>query len=84
MPLKDAPDLWANLSLEDIAGFIKGSLCELKRLHALKAEDDLLPPQRRNMLLRAEIAAYESAHDAHLTWYTIAARKAGKSRPIPF
>lgn len=84
MPLKDAPDLWANLSLEDIADLIRHSARELKRLYALKAADDELPPQRRDIAVLAGIAAYEHAHDQHLEWYRLAARKAGENRPIPF
>ena len=73
------PNLWAGLSTEDIKDLIRADVAELKRLHALKYDDDQLPPQKRTILLTWEIEAIEAAHDQHWDWYREVAAK--ESRP---
>ena len=62
------PPLWSGLSVEDIHELIRGDVAELKRLHARKSQDDLLPAWKRDMAIRHEIAAIEHAHDQHFAW----------------
>lgn len=64
----DGPPLWSGLSVEDVSELLRTDVCELRRLHARKAADDLLPPWQRNPLLATEISAREKAHDQHFAW----------------
>lgn len=70
------PPLWSGLSLDDVRELIRDDVAELKRLYALKAADDELPPEQRRIQIRAEISAIETAHDQHFAWMKeIAARE---------
>lgn len=62
--------LWSGLSPEDVRALIRDDVEILRSLHARKAADDLLPPQKRDIKIGREISFYETAQDAHFDWLT--------------
>lgn len=77
-------NLWTGLTVEEVRELIAFSAAQLKRVHALRAEEEQHPAWRRNPALMAEIKAWNRAHDLHWEWLSeIEARETWKPRKSP-
>jgi hypothetical protein len=66
-PAKNGPNLWSNLTIEEIREYIRFSHDELRRVYAIKAQQEATHCFVNNAVLK-EIAFWEAAHDNHFDW----------------